>query len=106
MDYNENMKPIKFPEGFLWGTATAAHQVEGGNRNQWSEWEIKSSKIKIQNAKLWRWPDYILNNYPNPLQEENYISGQACDHYHRFREDFSIAKSLGHNATLFFLELF
>jgi len=24
---------MKFPDGFLWGTATAAHQVEGGNSN-------------------------------------------------------------------------
>ena len=24
---------MKFPKGFLWGTATAAHQVEGGNIN-------------------------------------------------------------------------
>ena len=29
-----------FPRGFLWGTATAAHQVEGNNtNNQWWEWE-------------------------------------------------------------------
>jgi beta-glucosidase len=29
-----------FPRGFLWGTATAAHQVEGNNtNNQWWKWE-------------------------------------------------------------------
>ncbi|MBW1932975.1 MAG: family 1 glycosylhydrolase, partial [Deltaproteobacteria bacterium] len=29
-----------FPEGFLWGTATAAHQVEGRNQNNtWYAWE-------------------------------------------------------------------
>jgi hypothetical protein len=31
---------IDFPAGFLWGTATAAHQVEGDcNNNQWWQWE-------------------------------------------------------------------
>ncbi len=30
----------QFPRGFLWGTATASHQVEGGNtNNQWWAWE-------------------------------------------------------------------
>ena len=29
-----------FPDGFRWGTATAAHQVEGGNwNNDWWAWE-------------------------------------------------------------------
>ncbi len=97
-----------FPKGFFWGAATSAHQVEGGNINDWSEWERRNAKIKSQNAKLYPpaggWPDYILKNYPNPLQEENYISGRACDHYNRFQEDFDIAKSLGHNAHRFSIE--
>ena len=33
------IKTYKFPDGFLWGAGTAAHQVEGGNVNNWSEWE-------------------------------------------------------------------
>ena len=97
-------KHLKFPNGFFWGAATSAHQVEGGNHNDWSEWEIKNAKIKMQNAKLKSWPDYILKNYPNLLQEENYISGRTCDHYNRFEEDFDLAKSLGHNAHRFSIE--
>jgi len=35
-----------FPEGFLWGTATAAHQVEGRNTNDtWSAWEQETGRI-------------------------------------------------------------
>ncbi|MBI2121866.1 MAG: glycoside hydrolase family 1 protein [Candidatus Sungbacteria bacterium] len=93
-----------FPKGFLWGSATSAHQVEGNNRNDWTEWEHFNAKRLTLNAKSKNWPDYILKNYPSPLQEENYISGRACDHYNRFREDFDIAKSLGHNAHRFSIE--
>ncbi|NCO62077.1 glycoside hydrolase family 1 protein, partial [Candidatus Kaiserbacteria bacterium] len=32
------------------------------------------------------------------------VCGQACDHYHRYEEDFDIAKSLGHNVHRFSLE--
>lgn len=93
-----------FQKIFFWGSATSSHQVEGGNYNNWTEWAAENAKIKSQNAKLLKWPEYILKNYPNPLQEENYISGKACDHYHRFREDFDIARSLGHNAHRFSIE--
>jgi beta-glucosidase len=31
---------LRFPEGFLWGTASSSHQCEGGNtNNQWYRWE-------------------------------------------------------------------
>ena len=39
--------PLKrFPDGFLWGTASAAHQVEGDNRNNdWWEFEQRPGRI-------------------------------------------------------------
>jgi beta-glucosidase len=43
-----------FPKGFLWGTATAAHQVEGQNsNNNWSDWEKQPGRIvEGQKAEL------------------------------------------------------
>ncbi len=38
---------FKFPRNFLWGTGTAAHQVEGGNtNNDWWRWEQGEGHIK------------------------------------------------------------
>jgi len=89
-----------FPKGFLWGAATSAHQVEGNTENDWAEWERKNadrlaSESKHHFGHLPNWPDIIK---AGALDPNNYISGRACDHYSRFREDFDIAKSLGHNA--------
>ncbi len=101
---------FNFPKNFYWGSATSAHQVEGGNINDWSEWEKANAEWLAKEATLRQaqginpWPDYILNNYPNPLQPQNYISGRACDHYNHFREDFDIAELLGHNAHRFSIE--
>ena len=70
-----------FPDGFLWGAATAGHQVEGGNVN----------------ADLWpmEWAEHSTFNEP---------SGDACDHYHRYSEDMSLLAELGLNAYRFSLE--
>lgn len=95
---------LEFPKGFYWGAATSSHQVEGDNHNDWTEWEKENAPRLASLARGKQWPDYILNKYPNPLHEENYISGKACDHYNRFRKDFDIAKSLGHNAHRFSIE--
>ena len=52
-----------FPRGFLWGTASAAHQVEGDNKNcDWWEWEQQPGKIANGDSSL-----------------------VACDNYHRYR---------------------
>lgn len=63
-----------FPKKFLWGAASSAHQVEGGNHNDWSEWE-KLGKVK-----------------------HGEHSGQATGHFQRYAADFALAKELGHNA--------
>lgn len=69
-----------FPTNFLWGAATSAHQVEGGNHNDWTEWE-KLGLVKNKER-----------------------SGRASGHFERFRQDFALAKELGHNAHRFSIE--
>lgn len=70
-----------FPDGFLWGAATAPHQVEGGNVNS-DMWEME-----------WATPSIFAEP-----------SGDACDHYHRYREDIGIMADLGFNAYRFGVE--
>ncbi|MDP2599040.1 MAG: family 1 glycosylhydrolase, partial [Candidatus Liptonbacteria bacterium] len=100
----------EYSRHFFWGAATSAHQVEGGNRNDWTEWEKSESRIKNLESRIHtpnfkkQFPEHILEKWPAPADLENYISGRACDHYNRFREDFDIAKSLGHNAHRFSIE--
>jgi beta-glucosidase len=69
-----------FPRGFLWGTATAAHQVEGNNtNNQWWKWEQDG--------------------------HTNGTSGLACDWWGgRWKEDFDRAAEAGQNAHRFSVE--
>jgi beta-glucosidase len=66
-----------FPRGFLWGCATASHQVEGNNTNNtWWAWEQE--------------PGRIVNGQK---------SGLACDWWGgRWREDFDRAAETGQNA--------
>ena len=104
------MEKFGFPKNFFWGASTSAHQVEGGNHNDWTEWErselrIKNLELRIKDPNFRkRFPPHIFEKLPTPLDLENYISGNACDHYNRFQEDFDIAKSLGHNAHRFSIE--
>jgi beta-glucosidase len=71
----------KFPANFLWGTATAAHQVEGGNTA----------------SDFW-----LMENVPDSLFAEP--SGDACDHYQLYPQDFALLKGLGFAAYRFSIE--
>lgn len=87
----------KFPEGFLWGTGASSHQVEGNNHNDWSEWE-KENAEKLAREMPDTFKDWQKKKFPEMFKPENYISGNSCDHYNRFEEDFDLAKEGGHNA--------
>lgn len=97
----ENNK--KFPTGFLWGAATSSHQVEGGNFNNWSEWEKKNAERLAKEAGK-KWQDWQQKRFPEMFEAENYISGCACDHYNLYEKDFDLAKAGGHNAHRFSIE--
>ncbi len=68
----------EFPQGFLWGTATASYQVEGAVNEDGrgpSIWDTFSHT-----------PGKVVNNATGDV---------ADDHYHRFKEDVQLMKSLG-----------
>ena len=93
----------KFPKDFLWGASTSAYQVEGGNVNDWSEWEKENVDKIIREAKKY-WRPWQQEKFPEMFKAKNYISGRACDHYNLFEEDFDLAKNGGHNAHRFSIE--
>lgn len=66
-----SLPEISFPEDFLWGSATAGHQIEGDNiHSQW--WEKEQAG------------------------ETEEKSGKACNHYELYKEDVDLIDSLGH----------
>ena len=55
------MPKVIFEDDFLWGASIAAHQVEGGNDNDWTDWEHQNAVrlAKSANSKfgyLGDWP--------------------------------------------------
>lgn len=101
----EEVKEKVFPKNFLWGASTAGHQVEGGNYDQWTVWELenasqlaKTAEDRIGYVPIW---EDIKKQAQDP---DNYISGNGVDHFNRYEEDFDIAKKLNLNAFRFCIE--
>lgn len=72
-----------FPENFIWGSGSAAHQIEGDNiHNQW--WKMETAPEK------------------NPAIKEP--SGKACNSWQMMDEDIRLLRELGHRAYRFSVE--
>src|SRR6187455_2726791 len=75
---------MQFPDGFLWGSATAAYQIEG------------SPLADGAGPSIWQrfahTPGRMLNDDTGDV---------ACDHYNRWRDDIAIMKELGMQAYRF-----
>jgi beta-glucosidase len=75
------MNDLKFPDRFLFGTAVASYQVEGGiYNNDWTIWENKNNSVCVE-----------------PCNE-------ACKHYEMIDEDINLLKTLGIKAFRFSIE--
>ena len=66
---HNNGEVLKFPDGFLWGTATSTTQIEGHINNEWT----------------------------NFVARDGNTCGMACDSYHRYAEDIEWMARLGVN---------
>lgn len=78
------MTELQFPNGFLWGAATAAYQIEGA-------WNEDGRGLSI-------WDTFCHT----PGKSFNGDSGDvACDSYHRYEEDIQLLKELGVNSYRF-----
>ena len=68
---------VSFPPSFLWGSATAAYQVEGAH------------DVAGRTPSIWD----TFSKTPGKVHQ-GHTGDVACDHYHRFREDVALMKSL------------
>lgn len=67
-----------FPEAFKWGAATASYQIEGG------------TELDGRGVSIW---DTFAATPGKVVNQEN--GSVACDHYHRYAEDFALMRDLG-----------
>jgi beta-glucosidase len=100
-----NRPNLNFPKSFLWGASTSAHQIEGGNHNQWTVWELENAKTlaaksTYQYSDLESW-SRIKQTAKTP---ESYVSGRAANHYELYKEDFELARKMNMNAWRFSIE--
>ena len=75
---DEPQRTAGFPEGFRWGTATSAYQIEGAAQEDGRGPSIWDTFCRL--------PRKILDGTNGDV---------ACDHYHLYKEDVALMKALG-----------
>jgi len=81
---SEITRSYQFPEGFLWGAATAAYQIEG------------ASMADGAGESIWD----RFSHTPGNMKDGD-TGDVACDHYNRWRSDIELMKRLNLQAYRF-----
>lgn len=101
----KSLTEYSFPKDFLWGASTAGHQVEGGNFDQWTVYELdNAAELARTAADRLRWLPGWLDIRDQAEDPDNYVSGKGVDHLRRYKEDFRILKKLNLNSFRFGIE--
>ncbi|MCZ9310248.1 glycoside hydrolase family 1 protein [Corynebacterium uberis] len=74
---------MQFPEGFLWGGATAANQIEGA-------FDQDGKGLSIQDVM-----PHGITTAPTPGPTPDNLKQEAIDFYHRYREDIALFAEMG-----------
>lgn len=82
---------MPFREGFLWGGAVAAHQLEGG----WNEGGKGVSIADVMTVGGYGKPRRITDGV---VAGENYPNHEAIDFYHRYKDDVKLFADMGFKA--------
>ncbi len=75
---------LRFPDGFLWGAATSAYQIEGGVAEGGRGPSIWDTFCQIEGKVF-----------------QGHTGDVACDHYHRYADDVALMRSLSLHAYRF-----
>lgn len=99
LSYFEQKGPFHFPEGFLWGTSTAAQQIEHQHPSDWTAFEkeavAKGRTGQVQTGVAIPGHIHDLDKMPTEVREKK------TDHDARIKEDVALMKQLNQNAYRF-----
>ena len=74
---NIDCQDYQFPDNFTWGVATASHQIEGNNNNNWTDFEKRTGIEQSEGA---------------------------CEHWTNWKQDFQLIQNLGVKSYRFSIE--
>ena len=89
---------MDFPKDFLWGGAVSANQVEGAYLEDGKKLNLTDVMVGIINQPDISWNEDTKKWEPDLKEDKKYLSHEAIDFYHRYKEDLQLMAGMGFKA--------